>query len=106
MSEKLVRDKIAEFVFKERGEVLSTRIAAPEEIKQFLLNKVIEESHEVFTAQTKENLAEELADLLEVIKALAEKEGIVDDLFSKREAKFLERGGFDLGVVLITESKK
>ena len=106
MSEKLVRDKIADFVLKERGEVLPTRIARPEELKQLLLDKIVEEAQEVFTAQTKENLAEELADLLEVIKALAEKEGVVDDMFSKREAKFLERGGFSQGVVLIGNCKK
>lgn len=106
MKEKLVRDKIAEFVLKERGEVLTTRIANSEELKQLLLNKIVEEAQEVFTAQTKESLAEELADLLEVIKSVAEKEDIVDKLFAKREAKFLERGGFDQGIVLIADCKK
>lgn len=101
MNEKLVRDKIAEFVLKERGEVLNTRLASPEEYMQLLRNKLVEESQEVLEANTKEELAEELGDLLEVIRAIAIKQEIVNDLFSKREAKFLERGGFDTGVVLI-----
>jgi predicted house-cleaning noncanonical NTP pyrophosphatase (MazG superfamily) len=106
MNEKLVRDKIAEFVLRERGEVLNTRIASPEEYMQLLKNKLVEESQEVLEANTKEELAEELGDLLEVIRAIAIKQEIVNDLFSKREAKFLERGGFDTGVVLIGACKK
>ncbi len=106
MNEKLVRDKIAEFVLKERGEVLNTRVATPEEYPQLLKNKLVEETQEVLEANTKEELAEELGDLMEVMKALAEKEDIVDLLFSKREAKFLERGGFEAGVVLIGDCKK
>jgi predicted house-cleaning noncanonical NTP pyrophosphatase (MazG superfamily) len=106
MSEKLVRDRIAEFVLNKRGEVLDTRIASAEEYVQLLKNKVVEEAREVLEAKDKYELAEELADLMEVMKALAEKEEIVDLLFSKREAKFLERGGFDTGVVLIGECKK
>jgi len=100
-NEKLVRDKIVDFVFKERGEVLTTRVASPEEFSSLLKQKVVEEANEVFNAKTKEELAEELADLLEVIKHLAEKENIVNEIFSKREAKYLERGGFDKGLVLI-----
>ena len=106
MNEKLVRDKIAEFVLRERGEILNTRIASPEEYMQLLKNKLVEESQEVLEANTKEELAEELGDLLEVIRAIAIKQEIVNDLFSKREAKFLERGGFDTGVVLIGACKK
>lgn len=106
MNEKLVRDKIAEFVMKERGEVLNTRVATPEEYLQLLKNKLVEESQEVLEANTKEELAEELADLLEVIRAISQREGIIDELFKKREAKFLERGGFQTGVVLIGDCKK
>jgi predicted house-cleaning noncanonical NTP pyrophosphatase (MazG superfamily) len=106
MTEKLVRDKIAEFVMKERGEVLNTRIAGPEAYLQLLKNKLVEEAQEALEAKNRDELAEELGDLLEVIKALAEKEDIVDLLFSKREAKFLERGGFEAGVVLIGGCKK
>ena len=106
INEKLVRDKIAEFVLNQRGEVLNIRIASPEEYMQMLKNKLVEESQEVLEANTKEELAEELADLLEVMRSLAQREGIVDMLFSKREAKFSEKGGFEAGVVLIGDCKK
>jgi predicted house-cleaning noncanonical NTP pyrophosphatase (MazG superfamily) len=106
MKEKLVRDKIADFVFEERGEILNTRIASSKEIKQLLLDKILEEAQEVYTSQTKENLAEELGDLLEVIKALTEIEEIAEELVYKRELKFSQKGGFSKGLVLITDCKK
>lgn len=106
MSEKLVRDKIVEYVFAKRSEVLSTRIANPEEMTQLLKQKVVEEANEVFATSNKEDLAEEIADLLEVLKSLAERENIVEEIFKKREDKLLERGGFDQGVVLIGACKK
>ena len=51
MSEKLVRDKIAEFVLKERGEMLDTRIADPDELLGFIKKKILEEANEVVQAQ-------------------------------------------------------
>lgn len=99
--EKLVRDKIAEFVFKERGEVLITRKASDEEIIELLKHKLVEEANEVLNATSHENLIEELADVLEVLKALTVKQNLTEQVFEKRESKFLERGGFDEGIVLI-----
>ena len=99
--EKLVRDKIAEFVFKERGEVLITRKASDEEILELLKHKLVEEANEVLNATSHENLIEELADVLEVLKALTVKQNLTEQVFEKRESKFLERGGFDEGIVLI-----
>lgn len=106
MKEKLIRDKITDFVFEQRGELLTTRIADSKELVGFLRHKILEEAEEVFNANTKEELAEEMADLLEVMKSLAEQEGITDEIFSKRESKLLEKGGFDKGIVLIGECKK
>jgi predicted house-cleaning noncanonical NTP pyrophosphatase (MazG superfamily) len=99
--EKLVRDKIAEFVFKERGEVLTTRLASEEEMLSLLKNKLVEEANEVLNATSNDNLIEELADVLEVLKALIVKQNIAEEVFKKREDKCLERGGFDNGVILI-----
>jgi predicted house-cleaning noncanonical NTP pyrophosphatase (MazG superfamily) len=100
VSEKLVRDRIADFVFRERGEILNTRVALEEELLPFIRQKIVEEANEVFLATTKEELAEELADLLEVMKTLATKEGVVDLLFEKQSSKYLEKGGFDKGIIL------
>lgn len=106
MSEKLVRDKIAEYVFNQRGELLNTRKASDEEMLQLLKNKIIEEANEVANAESMAHLAEELADVLEVIKAIAVKQNITDLIFEKRESKFLERGGFSDGIILIGDCKK
>jgi len=100
-TEKLIRDGIVDFVFKQRGEILKTRLASSEELCSLLKNKIIEEAYEVFNSKNKDELAEELADLLEVIKTISEKENIVEQVFSKREAKYLEKGGFDKGLVLV-----
>lgn len=105
-TEKLVRDKIADFVFKERGEVLNTRVASEEELPNFIKQKILEEANEVFNAKNSIELAEELADLLEVIRALAVNQKIVEMMFLKREAKYSERGGFENGIILIGECKK
>lgn len=104
--EKLIRDNIVDFVFKSRNEVLNTRIASHEEYLSFLKHKVVEEAKEVLNSNSKEELIEEVADLLEVLKSLCQKNNIVDEVFKKREAKFLERGGFDTGVILIGNCKK
>lgn len=101
MSEKLVRDKIVEYVKQQRNEDLPFRIASEEEIVPLLKKKILEEAQEVFDAKNTVELAEELADLLEVIRALASKEKVVEMMFLKREAKHAERGGFEKGVVLL-----
>jgi predicted house-cleaning noncanonical NTP pyrophosphatase (MazG superfamily) len=99
--EKLVRDRIAEFALKQRGDVLVTRKASEEELLSLLKNKLVEEANEVLNANSIEELIEEMADVLEVMKAISVKQNITDEIFEKREAKFLERGGFDDGIVLI-----
>jgi predicted house-cleaning noncanonical NTP pyrophosphatase (MazG superfamily) len=99
--EKLIRDKMPEIVLAERGEVLETRIASDEEFLGLLKAKIIEEAQEVASAQTKQELAEELGDLLEVIKAIAQNENIVDEMFNARDAKELKRGAFTKKIVLV-----
>lgn len=106
MSEKLVRDSIVDFVFKQRGEILNTRVASSDELLTFLKYKIVEEANEVFNAKNKEELVEEMADLLEVMKALASNQSIVDEMFLKRESKYSERGGFEKGIILIGDCKK
>lgn len=99
--EKLVRDRIAEFALKQRGDVLVTRKASEEELLSLLKNKLVEEANEVLNANSIDELIEEMADVLEVMKAISVKQNITDEIFEKRESKFLERGGFEDGIVLI-----
>jgi predicted house-cleaning noncanonical NTP pyrophosphatase (MazG superfamily) len=99
--EKIIRDKLPEFILAEKGEVMETRIAEPHEVMGFLKAKILEEAQEVFDAPDKTNLAEELGDLLEVIKAIAQHENIVDEMFNARDAKYRKKGGFEKNIILI-----
>ena len=98
MTEKLVRDRIPE-VMAARGQVGTFRSAGPEDILPLLLAKVQEEAAEVATSN---GSAEEIADIIEVLEALAAHCGYSQEqLQALREEKRRVRGGFRLGVVLI-----
>ena len=66
-----------------------------------LFNKLREECEEVITADSKENLAEELADLLEVMQAIAKNNNIDFEEIEKIKAfKKEKRGGFERKIFL------
>jgi predicted house-cleaning noncanonical NTP pyrophosphatase (MazG superfamily) len=71
---KLVRDKIPHIITSS-GKECRTRILDPEEYKQELRTKLSEESEEYMSAGSDQEALEELADMLEVIRALAEVHG-------------------------------
>ena len=89
---KLVRDKIPEIVARERGSgKASSRVAGAREFSRLLRDKLREEVAE-FLASGK---PEELADILEVVRALAEEAGIRPrELEAIRRRKAKKRGGF------------
>jgi len=97
---KLVRDKIPEII-SANGETPITKILSDIEYKLELEKKLIEEAQEVINASGHERL-EELADLLEVMIAIAKLEK--SDLRSIKqiqEEKRSKRGGFDKKIYLI-----
>ncbi len=97
---KLVRDKIPEMLDKNGGET-ETEILDNEKYIGCLFNKLKEECEEVITADSKENLAEELADLLEVMNAVAKTNNIdFTEIENIRTAKKEKRGGFDRKIFL------
>lgn len=64
-----------------------------------LKDKLREEAQEVHEAASAAELVDELADVMEVIHALASASGVsLDDVESRRQAKRTERGGFDARV--------
>lgn len=67
---KLVRDNIPNKI-EANGEVAVTRILSDEEYRSELYKKLLEESNEVINAKNKEDIIEELSDVLEVVKAIA-----------------------------------
>ena len=68
---KLVRDNIPSII-ENNGEVPITRTLTDEEYRTELYKKLSEECDEVISSEIKEGTVEELADVLEVIKAIAE----------------------------------
>ena len=90
---KLVRDKIPEII-KNNNEEAITRILNDEEYKDALEKKLLEEYNEVLNAEGDDYL-EELADMLEVIDALAStKNKSLEDIIKIKEEKTNKRGGF------------
>ncbi len=92
---KLVRDKIPQLIRDTGGEPV-VRIADAEEYRGLLRAKLVEEVEE-FLASDDPN---ELADVLEVLLALAGDLGVDQDQLEKlRRAKAFERGGFSNRIV-------
>ena len=90
---KLVRDRIPEII-KNNGEEPITRILTDDEYKLELEKKLLEEYNEVIESSGKDRI-EELADMLEVISALAIVEGeSIDTVIEVAKQKTLKRGGF------------
>ncbi|MGW1836052.1 pyrophosphohydrolase domain-containing protein [Streptomyces sp. BBFR2] len=90
---KLVRDRIPQIIRDDGAEPV-IRTAGPEEYRRRLRDKLGEEVTEFLTAD-EPDAPEELADVLEVIHALAADLGITPDQLEKlRETKARDRGGF------------
>lgn len=98
---KLVRDLIPEVIERD-GKNYSTKILNDAEYIEELKKKSLEELNEYFAAESKEDSVEELADLLEIVHALAEYHGSsIEEVERVRQQKFEKRGGFKEKVYLI-----
>ena len=93
MYKKLVRDRIPEIILS-KGETPITRILSDAEYKEELEKKLHEEYLEVLDAAGDSRI-EELADMLEVMEALASVENkTLDDVLSVKAKKQEKRGAF------------
>jgi predicted house-cleaning noncanonical NTP pyrophosphatase (MazG superfamily) len=91
---KLIRDRVPDLIARTGG-TTRTRQLAPAEFIIALREKLLEEAAECAAARTPDTIAEECADLLEVITALAEATGISwSQIAAVREQKARERGAF------------
>jgi predicted house-cleaning noncanonical NTP pyrophosphatase (MazG superfamily) len=98
---KLVRDRIPE-VIGSTGKQFSTSILDNEEYIKELKNKSFEELEEYINAENNQDAIEELADLLEIIHALAECHGAsIEKVEEVRKKKAEKRGGFKEKIFLI-----
>ncbi|MFB7513023.1 hypothetical protein [Streptomyces sp. NPDC056144] len=95
---KLVRDRIPEII-REGGAEPMTYVAGPGEYRDRLRDKLVEEVAE-FLAADDAKAPEELADVLEVVLALAAALGVdARQLEEIREGKASERVGFTERIV-------
>ena len=93
---KLVRDRIPEII-ESSGKSCSTEILSAEDYLRMLDAKLDEELAEYHKDQN----IEELADLLEVIRAAAIARGYtIEDLERVRAEKAAKRGGFEKRILL------
>jgi len=73
--DKLIRDKLPDLM-RSKGITVHERTMENQEFISRLKEKLIEESREVEQAETRAELTEELADVLEVVRTLAQENGI------------------------------
>ncbi|WP_404460836.1 phosphoribosyl-ATP pyrophosphohydrolase [Sutcliffiella horikoshii] len=98
---KLVRDKIPEII-ELTGKKYTTRTLSEEEYIKELKNKGLEELKEYINATTNEEALEEIADLMEVIHALAKYHNTtLDEVEKLRRNKEEKRGAFEERIFLI-----
>lgn len=98
--EKLVRDGTPARL-DATGVRYEIRRATSEEMPALLFAKLQEEIGELLAATSDDEALEEIADVFEVLAALASRHGADEtETLSKRAAKHEARGGFDQGIVL------
>ncbi len=91
---KLVRDKIPA-IAESAGATVTTRVLTVEEFRVALKLKLLEEAAEAATAPTEE-FASEIADVLEVVRAMYDAFGLdPTEVEALRASKAAERGGFE-----------
>ena len=93
---KLVRDKIPDIIW-EQGHIPITKVVEGDELADALNEKLREEVQEWIDSDTD---AEELADILEVLMAIARHHGILwSDIEEARVKKARDRGIFSEGII-------
>lgn len=96
---KLVRDKIPNII-KEKGETPVIKVLNENDYKKEIEKKLYEEYKELIEASGNERI-EELADMLEVIRALASLENKnLNDIIDIADKKKKKRGAFDEKIFL------
>ncbi len=98
---KVVRDKIPEDIEKKGERVVQAQLSGDDLI--FALKaKLIEEAYEALDASSTSETVAELADILEVVHAIASHLGVgIKAVQLEKKQKRLKRGGFDQGKVLL-----
>ncbi len=97
---KIGRDKGLES-FKAQGVIPHYKILTGHALREALQHKLIEEAQEVHDTSDRQEVIEELADVLEVIDGLCSAYEIsMQDVLKEKEKKCEERGAFQKGVYI------
>lgn len=103
---KLVRDNIPDKI-RSNGEECVTRKLSDEEYKIELYKKLLEETKEVINSKNSHETIEESADVLEIIKSIAElNDKVLEDIIEIANQKRKSHGGFDKRIFLETTYDK
>lgn len=98
---KLVRDKLPGFIVAKGGRTLTRQLRGVA-YRRALADKLIEEAREVANASTRQELIEELADLLEVAEAIRMTHMIPDtEVKACRRSKSDRLGFFAQGMYML-----
>lgn len=98
---KLVRDRIPEII-QQSGKQCTTKNLSDEQYIKELQKKSVEELQEYLNTKDNEKAIEELADVLEVLHALAKCHGSsIEEVEKVRIEKKKKRGGFEEKIFLI-----
>lgn len=102
---KLVRDLVPQRIISD-GKTPLTALLNRVQYLQALRLKLVEEAHEVMSAETPDELLHELADVFEVIQTIMHEEKITRDaLVRAQEEKRRTHGGFAARTFLFTKLK-
>lgn len=97
---KLVRDNIPQII-KESGKEPIFRVLNDIEYRDYLFKKDIEELCEVKEAVSVKEIKEELADKIEIIRAMAKFNGLtLQEIIEEADNKRNRNGGFDKKLLL------
>ena len=103
---KLVRDNIPDII-RDDNRTPVTRNLTDAEYEKELYRKLVEECNEVYEAEDNSETCKELADVLEVIRAIANVKGkTLEDIIKLADDKRNKRGGFSKRVYLEKSIKK
>lgn len=98
--DKLVRDNIPAIIQADH-KTCRTRILHEKDYNFYLKEKLIEEAGEVRSAESKDELIKELADVLEVVEALQDANGISSkEVLSVKQRKAERNGKFEKRILL------
>lgn len=93
--DKLIRDKMPEHL-EAKGVLLKGSVASVDRYIDLLKAKLVEETRDVVKAKTSQEIAEECADVLEVIEALCTTLDVpYEKVREAQQKKRQEKGGFE-----------